>query len=98
MRSRESYNTVGMLARPRGRQNGGIERGLGRPQQIAEIPPRLLTTQGVAGYLGCSRCQLFRQSILLTIPYVMIGRREYYDIRDVDKWVDEHKQFTIHPE
>jgi len=62
------------------------------------VERRLLNTTQAAQYLGRSpagmrkaRCDGRREGYADSPPFLKIGSRVYYDIRDLDTWIDAHR-------
>lgn len=59
----------------------------------ASLPPRLLSREQAAEYLGVSPNH-FIDEVAKAIPPVHIGRRNLWDRRALDRWVDEQSGFS----
>ncbi|MEW6557876.1 MAG: helix-turn-helix domain-containing protein [Elusimicrobiota bacterium] len=52
---------------------------------------RLLNINEAAEYMGLSKNTLYAWVCQRRIPFVKCGRLTKFDIRDIDKWIDEKK-------
>lgn len=55
------------------------------------INKRLLTPKEVSEYLGISVKGIYNMVYRRQIPFVKIGGRLKFDIRDIDNWIEENK-------
>lgn len=53
------------------------------------VPRRYLDTQGVADYLGVSQQAIRMRVHRRQMPFILIGRRLYFDLRELDKWMQQ---------
>lgn len=75
--------------RPREARGDGVaERTL-----PAGITPRLLSREAAAIYCGISPT-LFDTHIVPSVPPVEIGRRNLWDIKKLDRWLDQQSGFV----
>ena len=56
---------------------------------------RLLTVEQAAEYLGRSKGAVEHMVALGKLPRVKSDRRVFIDIRDLDVWVEDHKERAI---
>jgi excisionase family DNA binding protein len=59
------------------------------------IQPRLLTIEQAASYLGRSKAAVQHMVTDGKVPTVRSDRRIFIDVRDLDAWIEEHKQAGI---
>jgi hypothetical protein len=52
------------------------------------LTPRLLCRDAAAAYLGIS-ANHFEEHVADAVPAIEIGRRKLWDIRALDRWLDE---------
>jgi excisionase family DNA binding protein len=70
------------------------EKGTFDRQSFAPSAKRLITEQEAAEYLGCSIDTIRRMRYSGILPYIPGGRtghRKYYDIQDLDFWIERSK-------
>ena len=66
-----------------------------RPQLPAGMTPRLLSRSAAAAYCGMS-INHFEEQIGQVVPALTFGRRNLWDIKALDRWLDE-KSGIAHP-
>ncbi len=59
----------------------------------AGITPRLLSREAAAAYCGISPT-LFDEHIVPDVPALRIGARVLWDIKKLDRWLDEQAGFA----
>jgi hypothetical protein len=57
------------------------------------VTPRLLSREAAATYCGISPT-LFDVHIVPAVPAVQIGRRRLWDIKRLDRWLDQQSEFA----
>jgi len=57
--------------------------------------PHLLSIKEAADYLGVSTSFLYQKRITARIPFIRIGRSIKFDIKDLDRYIEECK-FKFH--
>jgi excisionase family DNA binding protein len=57
-----------------------------------EVRPRLLTVEQAAVYVGRSKDAVHHMIASGKLPTVRADRRVFIDMRDLDAWIEEHKQ------
>jgi hypothetical protein len=58
------------------------------------LPPRLLRTRDAARYLGMSAWGLRQEVQRGELPYISNGEHTSawrFDVRDLDRWIDDHR-------
>jgi hypothetical protein len=65
------------------------------PRLPAGLTPRLLGVDAAAAYLGVSAGH-FERHVVPAIPAMLIGERRLWDIRRLDRWLDE-RSGVAHP-
>jgi excisionase family DNA binding protein len=64
-------------------------------QTKSELPRRLLRTSEAARYLGVSKWKVRELVQSGELPYIQInGGPWLFDVRDLDAFIERHKQFT----
>jgi hypothetical protein len=53
------------------------------------VQPRLLNTNQAAAYLGICYNKFFALGLQMELPRVRLGERDMYDVKGLDKWIDE---------
>ena len=53
---------------------------------------RLLNINELAEYIGVRKNTLYTFVCQRRIPFVKCGRLVKFDMRDIDKWIENHKQ------
>ena len=56
------------------------------------VKPRLLTVEQAAGYLGRSKSSVQHMVAEGVLPTVRSDRRVFLDLRDLDLWIERHKE------
>ncbi len=56
---------------------------------------RLLNIDEVAEYTGLSKNTLYAWVCQRRIPFVKVGRLTKFDLKDVDRWIEENKKKTF---
>jgi excisionase family DNA binding protein len=64
----------------------------GDPLQRKTLQPRLCSVKQAAFYLSLSKWTVYAMIEHEVIPCVRRGKRKLVDIRDLDKWIDDHKE------
>ena len=59
------------------------------------IGRRLLTVQGAALYLGLEVDTVYKKSRLREIPCVKVGRALRFDVRALERYIEQHTIETI---
>jgi excisionase family DNA binding protein len=89
----ESGHTLGTANGQQAETKGAITRA--RVRVTSARPPklsrRLYDIQAVADYLGTSSWTVREMIWRGDLPCVRIGRRQYLDIRDVDRFIEQAK-------
>ncbi|HWQ56662.1 MAG TPA: helix-turn-helix domain-containing protein [Bryobacteraceae bacterium] len=67
-----------------------------RPLLVAarSVPKRLLSVEEAAVYLGRSKSAIHALVEHGKIPVVRIDRRRFFDLPDLDRWIEKHKRQT----
>ncbi len=60
--------------------------------EALQLRKRLFNTQETAQYLGRSVNAVRELQWAGRLPFVQEGRRVFFDILDLDKWINEHKR------
>lgn len=56
------------------------------------LTKRVLTLAEAAEYIGLTEAALRHKVAARQIPYVSIDRKTRFDVRDLDRWIDEHRR------
>ena len=62
------------------------------PDRILEHGPRLLDAKTAARALGIPYCSLRDVTFRGELAVVKVGRRWYFDRRDLERFIDSHKE------
>lgn len=62
------------------------------PPSDSSVPKRLLTVKEAAVYLGRSPWSIRELYYSGELKCVRVGRRIHFDIKDLDEWIDQHKE------
>lgn len=65
-----------------------------RVSDSGSIRPRLLTVDQAASYLGRSKTSIQHLVSGNVLPTVRSDKRVFFDIRDLDAWIDQNKSLT----
>lgn len=52
---------------------------------------RFLSVRKLAEYLGIKHQTIYSWVSMKKIPYVKMGRRVMFDLRDIEKWIQDRK-------
>ncbi len=63
-----------------------------RPPKAPPLPRRLYDIQAIAAYLGIPVYSVRGLIWSGALPYVRIGRRQYLDLKDVDRFIESQKE------
>jgi excisionase family DNA binding protein len=56
------------------------------------VSPRLLSISSAAQFLGVSKWSIRGLLWDAEVPFIVVGRSHYIDRRDLEHWVDTHKE------
>ena len=83
-----------VTAAPESRTGEGLQGGTLVVQSNA-LSPRLLSYEAATAYLSLSYWSIRHMVVEGHIPHIKVGKRVLIDVKDLDDWIEKHKEVGV---
>jgi len=83
-----------VTAAPESRTGEGLQGGA-LVEETNALSPRLLSYEAASAYLSLSYWSVRHMVVEGQIPHIKAGKRVLIDVKDLDDWIEQHKETGV---